>query len=205
MAQTERRGDSEIVSYAGFISYAFIGNFLVLSDSATVRKVADARTNGQTLSSNNAFRSSRHWQPRQSLGEIYVSSALMEGYQEQISKQAATMDQSMRDFLMKLSPKAGAITYSLSHDGLGSRHELHLPKNLILSMVAGTSAAMAAMKQGSPEMNEMIAISVLQMIANGEENYKTTAGNGSYGSIDELIEKKMFRKKCWTSTGTNFK
>lgn len=204
LAQTERRGDSEIVSYAGIFSYAFIGNFLVLSDSASVRKVADAQANGQTLSSNNAFRSSRHWQPRQSLGEIYVSSALMEGYQEQISKQAATMDQAMRDFLLKLSPKAGAITYSLSHDGLGARHELHLPKNLILAMVAGTSAAMAAMKQGSPEMNEMIAMSVLQMIASGQESYKATAGNGSYGSIDELIEKKMLTREMLDKYGYKF-
>jgi hypothetical protein len=204
LAQTERRGDSEIVSYAGIFSYAFVGNFLVLSDSETVRKVADANMNRTTLGANNAFRSARHWQPRQTLGEIYVSPALMEGYQEQIGKQAASMDQAMRDFLMKLSPKASAITYTLSHDGLGSLHELHLPKNLILAMVAGTSATMSAMKEGSPEMNEMIAISVLHMIANGEENYKKTAGNGSYGSIEELIEHKMLAKDVLDKYGYRF-
>ena len=204
LAQTERRGDSEIVSYAGIFSYAFVGNFLVLSDSETVRKVADANTNRTTLAANNTFRSSRHWQPRQTLGEIYVSPVLMEGYQEQIGKQAASMDQAMRDFLMKLSPKASAITYALSHDGLGSVHELHLPKNLILAMVAGTSATMSAMKEGSPEMNEMIAISVLQLIANGEENYKKTAGNGSYGSIDELIEHKMLSREMLDKYGYRF-
>jgi hypothetical protein len=204
LAQNERRGDSEIVSYAGIFSYAFVGNFLVLSDSETVRKVADANMNRTTLGANNTFRSSRHWQPRQTLGEIYVSPVLMEGYQEQIGKQAASMDQAMRDFLMKLSPKASAITYTLSRDGLGSLHELHLPKNLILAMVAGTSAAMSAMKEGSPEMNEMIAISVLQLIANGEENYKKTAGNGSYGSIDELVEHKMLGKEMLDKYGYRF-
>jgi hypothetical protein len=204
LAQTERRGDSEIVSYAGIFSYAFVGNFLVLSDSETVRKVADANINRTTLGANNIFRTARHWQPRQTLGEIYVSPALMEGYQEQIGKQAGSMDQAMRDFLMKLSPKASAITYTLSHDGLGSLHELHLPKNLILAMVAGTSAAMSAMKEGSPEMNEMIAISVLHMIANGEENYKKTAGNGSYGSIEELIEHKMLAKDVLDKYGYRF-
>lgn len=204
LAQTERRGDSEIVSYAGIFSYAFVGNFLVLSDSETVRKVADANMNRTTLGANNTFRSSRHWQPRQSLGEVYVSPALMEGYQEQIGKQAASMDQGMRDFMMKLSPKASAITYALSHDGLGSVHELHLPKNLILAMVAGTSAAMSAMKEGSPEMNEMIAISVLQLIANGEENYKKTAGNGSYGTIDELVEHKMLGREMLDKYGYRF-
>jgi hypothetical protein len=204
LAQNERRGDSEIVSYAGIFSYAFVGNFLVLSDSETVRKVADANMNGTTLGANNTFRSARHWQSRQTLGEIYVSPVLMEGYQEQIGKQAASMDQAMRDFLMKLSPKASAITYTLSHDGLGSLHELHLPKNLILAMVAGTSAAMSAMKEGSPEMNEMIAISVLHLIANGEENYKKTAGNGSYGSIDDLVEHKMLGKEMLDKYGYRF-
>ena len=204
LAQNERRGDSEIVNYAGIFSYAFVGNFLVLSDSETVRKVADANMNGTTLGGNNTFRSARHWQPRQTLGEVYVSPVLMEGYQEQIGKQAASMDQTMRDFLMRLSPKASAITYTLSHEGLGSLHELHLPKNLVLAMVASTSAAMSAMKEGSPEMNEMIAISVLHMIANGEENYKKTAGNGSYGSIDDLVEHKMLAKDVLDKYGYRF-
>jgi hypothetical protein len=204
IAQNERVGDSEIVNFAGVFSYAFIGNFLVASDSATVRRVAEASMNGGTLGSNNAFRTSRHWQPRQTLGEIYVSPTLMEGYQEQISKQAGTMDQSMRDFLMKLSPKSSAITYSLWRDGLGTLHELHLPKNLILAIVASTSAAMNAMKQGSPEMNEMIAMSALRMIAGAEETFKSTAGNGSYGSIDELAEEKLLSKEVFEKYGYRF-
>src|SRR6185369_4813733 len=172
LAQKERRGDAEIVNYAGVFAYGFIGNFLVISDANTVRRVADASTNHQTLSSNNAFRSARHWQPKATLGEVYVSPALMEGYQQQVGKMASTMDSAMRDFLMQLSPNATAITYALSHDGLGTIHELHLPKNLILAMVAGTSAAMSSMKQGSPEMNEVIAISALSMIGGAEEAYK---------------------------------
>ena len=202
VAQPERRGDSEIVNYAGVISYGFIGNFLVISDSQTVRRIADASTNGATLSSNGVFRNSRHWQPRQTMGDIYVSPALMEGYQEQLSKQAGTMDQSIRDFLMKLSPKSSAITYALSQDGLGAVHELHLPKNLILAMVAGTSAAMSAMKAGSPEMDEVVAISALHMIAAGEEQYRVTEGN--YGSIDQLLEKKLLGKEVLEKYGYKF-
>jgi len=204
LAQTERRGDSEIVNYAGVISYAFIGNFLVISDSATVRKVADANTNLKTLSSNGVFRNSRHWQPKQTLGEIYVSPALMEGYQEQVAKQASTMDSAMRDFLMQLSPKSSAITYALSHDGLGNVHELHLPKNLILAMVAGTSATMNAMKEGSPEMNEMIAISALQVIANVENAYKNDQGKGSYATLDQLVEQKSISKEMLEKYGYRF-
>jgi hypothetical protein len=204
LAQTERREDSEIVNYAGMFSYAFVGNFLVISDSASVRRVAEANASRQTLSSSNAFRNARRWQPRQTLGEIYVSPKLMEGYQEQVGKQAGMMDAAMRDFLMQLSPASSAITYALSHDGLGATHELHLPKNLILAMVASTSAAMSAMKQGSPEMNEMIAISALQVLANGEETYKSTAGNGAYGSIEELVEHKLVNKDMFEKYGYKF-
>ena len=202
VAQPERRGDSEIVNYAGVISYGFVGNFLVISDSQTVRRIADASTNGATLGSNGVFRNSRHWQPRQTVGEIYVSPALMEGYQEQLSKQAGTMDQSIRDFLMKLSPKSSAITYALSQDGPGAVHELHLPKNLILAMVAGTSAAISAMKAGSPEMDEAVAISALHMIAAGEEQYKMTEGN--YGSIEQLVDKKFLGKDVLEKYGYRF-
>jgi len=204
IAQNEHVGDSEIVNFAGVFSYAFIGNFLVVSDAATVRRVAEAGMNLSTLGSNNAFRTSRHWQPRQTLGEIYVSPAIMEGYQQQISKQAGTMDQSMRDFLMKLSPKSSAVTYSLWHDGSGTLHELHLPKNLILAIVATTSAAMNAMKQGSPEMNEIIAMSVLRAIPSAEETFKSTAGNGSYGSIDQLAEQKLLDKEAFEKYGYRF-
>jgi hypothetical protein len=166
--------------------------------------VADAYAQHRTLGASNVFRNSRHWQPRQTLGEFYVSPAMMEGYQEQVRKQAGTMDQAMRDFLMQMSPANGAITYALSHDGLGSVHELHLPKNLILAMVAGTSATMNAMKQGSDEMNEVIAISVLQMIAGGEETYKGGAGKGSYGTIDNLIEQKLLGKDVLENYGYRF-
>ena len=202
LAQTQRRGDSDIVDYAGFFAYAFVGNFLVISDSATVLRVADAASNHQALSSNNTFRSARHWQPKATLGEIYISPALMESYQEAVRKQAGTMDPATRDFLMQLSPASSAITYALSHDGLGAVHELHLPKNLILAMVASTSAAMSAMKKGSPEMNEMIAMSVLQMIASGEASYKMD--KGSYGSIDNLADSKLIQKDILDKYGYRF-
>ena len=121
------------------------------------------------------------------------------------------MDPAMRDFLMQLTPTSSAITYSLSHDGLGAVHELHLPKNLIIAMVAGTSAAVSAMKQGSPEMNEMIAMSAMQMVVSSEASYKLD--KGSYGTIDELVEQKLLTKDMLekygyrievTASGTGF-
>src|SRR5216684_5471337 len=195
IAQTEKRGDTELVNYGGVFAYAFVGDFLVISEAAAVRRLIDANVNHQTLSANSAFRNFRRWQPRQILGEVYVSPALMEGYQDAIRKQSATMDEKMRDFLMQLSPTANAISYALTNEGFGEVHELHLPKNLIIAMVAGTTAAMSAMKQGSPEMNEMMAESLLRMISSAEETYQATEGNGSYGSLDQLVKAKLVGPK----------
>ncbi len=95
----------------------------------------------------------------------------------------------MRDFLLSLDPNAEAITYALSYDALGTQHELHLPKNLILAMVAGISSAT---KNPPPEANEMIAMSALQMLAATEAQYKADAGKGSYASMQQLVEAKLF-------------
>ncbi|HVS81368.1 MAG TPA: hypothetical protein VHE60_06520 [Pyrinomonadaceae bacterium] len=203
IAQTEKREDTELVNYGGVFAYAFVGNFLVISEAAAVRRVIEANVNHQTLSSNSAFRNFRRWQPRQILGEVYVSPALMEGYQDEIRKQSATMDEKMRDFLMQLSPTANAISYALTNEGFGEVHELHLPKNLIIAMVAGTTAAMSAMKAGSPEMNEAIAESLLRMISSAEASYQATAGNGSYGSLDKLVEAKLVQKEMFDKYGYN--
>src|SRR5207237_1287865 len=83
---------------------------------------------------------------RQTVGEIWVSPALMAGYQDEVRKSSAKMDAATRDYLLQLSPTADAITYALSNEGLGQLHELHLPKNLVIAMAAGTSAAMSAIK-----------------------------------------------------------
>ena len=197
-AQKERRENTELVDYAGIFAYAFVGNFLVISEAATVRRVVDATLNHQTLASNNAFRNSSRWQPRQNLGQIYISPALMEAYREEVRKQAATMDPAMRDFVMRLSPGSDAITYSLSNDGLGTLHELHLPKNLIITMVAGMSSAT---KNPPPEMNEAIAISLLHMIVSAEATYEATEGNGSYGSLEKLVEMKLVQKEMLDKYG----
>ena len=112
----------------------------------------------------------------------------MEGYQAELRKTSATMDATLRDFLLALNPNAEAITYALSNDGLGSLHELHLPKNLIITAVAGISSTT---KNPPPEMNEAIAMGMLQAIAGAELSYKINAGDGGYGSLDQLIDQKL--------------
>ncbi|MDX6383868.1 MAG: hypothetical protein QOK48_1441, partial [Blastocatellia bacterium] len=200
LAQVERREDTELVNYAGIFAYAFVGNFVVISEAATVRRVIDANIKRQTLSSNNAFRSSRRWEPDRTLGQIYVSPALMESYHDEIGKQA-NIDPAMREFLLGLSPTATALTYAMSNDGLGTQHEIHLPKNLILTMVAGISSVT---KNPPPEMNEGIAIGMLQMIAGTEKTYQSGPGKGKYGTVDELIQAKLLNREFMDKYGYNF-
>jgi hypothetical protein len=182
-------------------AYGFVGDFLVISDTAGVRQVVEANENHQTLSSNTVYRNSRRWQPSRTLGQVYVSPVLMEGYHEQIRKGAAALEPAMRDFLLGLNPKTEAITYALSNDGLGTNHELHLPKNLILTMVAGISSAY---KNPPPEMNEGIAMGALHIIANSEAQYKAGAKGGSYLSLQELVDKKFFPMEEFDKYGYKF-
>jgi hypothetical protein len=204
IAQVEKHDDAEMVTYAGMFAYAFVGDFLVISEAATVRHVVDAYTNRQTLAANTAFRNFTRWQPRQSLGEIYVSPALMDSYREQLNKQAPKMDSALRDLLMSLSPAPQAISYSLSNEGFGAVHELHLPKDLVIAMVAGTSASMNAIASGGAETNELVAVSGLTIIASSEETYKASAGNGSYATLDKLIEQKLVGKQMFENYGYKY-
>ena len=201
IASVEKREDTELVNYAGVFAYAFVGNFVVISEAATVRRVIEANVNHQTLSSNSAFRNSRRWEPNRTLGQIYVSPAMMEGYQDGIRQQSATLDPAMRDFLLGLDPTASAITYALSNDGLGTQHEIHLPKNLILTTVAGISSAT---KNPPPEMNEGVAIGALHMISSAEGTYQSTVGKGKYGTLDELVAQKLVTKDFFEKYGYNF-
>ena len=201
LAQTEKHGDTEMVNYAGIFAYAFVGDFVVISDAIGVRKVVDAFVNHTTLSANTVFRNSRRWQSSRTTGQVYVSPALMDGYQDGIRKSSATMDAGLRDFLLGLSPNAEAITYALSDDGMGTRHELRLPKNYILMTVASASSLT---KNPPPEMNEGIATGYLQYIASAENQYKEGPGKGSYGSFQQLVDAKMLMADQMDKYGYKF-
>lgn len=152
LAQTERREDTELVSYANVVSYAFIGNFLVLSpDVATVRHIVDSYLKRETLSGEPHFKNYTRWQPQQLQGQIYISPSLMEGYRTWIQQPTAAVDDQTRAFLTRFSVVAQPVTYSLSNEGFGPMHELHLPKNLVLFIIAASSGATnAAPPQPNP-------------------------------------------------------
>ena len=200
LAQTEKRGDTEITSYAGAFSYAFVSNFLMISpDQKAVRHVVDSYLNHETLGSESHFRNYTRWQPRQLLAQVYVSPALMDSY----SSFAKTLDSSITDqlgdLLSRLSPTSEPVTYALSNEGLGPLHELRIPKNLAMLMIAGIFGASS--QSPPPGMNEAMAKDALRTVASAEATYQATEGNGSYGSMDQLITKGLVSKDLFERYG----
>jgi hypothetical protein len=199
-AQTERREDTELVSFANLFAYAFVGDFLVLSaDAATTRKVVDAYLKHETLAGDTNFKNYTRWQPRQLHGQIYASPALMESFKAWTGRPEVMMSDQTRAFLARISTLAQPVTYSLSNEGLGPLHELHVPKNLVLMALAGISGEV-----NPPPMvqKERTAIGVMYMIAHVEENYKKS--NGSFVTLEQLIAENLIPKEMIETAGYRF-
>ncbi len=201
-AATERREDTELVSYANLFAYAFVGNFLVLSsDAATVRHVIDSYLKNETLATDVHFKAYTRWQPRQVQGQLYISPSLMEGYRNWATQPTTRMSDQMRNFMTRLSTVAQPVTYSLSNEGLGPLHELHLPKNLVAMLVTGISGEM----NPPPTLqNERMAIGTMYMIARAERDYQAKQGAGSSGTLDDLIAAKLISKDTIDQFGYKF-
>ena len=201
LGQTEKRGDTEIVSFGGALSYAFIGNFLVLSSSPKeVQRVTDAYLNHDTLASETHFRNFTRWQPRQLLGQFYLSPKLMENYRDF----TRTMDPSLADqlssLLSRLSPTAEPLTYALSNEGLGPMHELRLPKNLAVLMLT-TMFGAPSEPSSANALNESVAQGKLLAIANAEATFQSTNKDAGYGSLDQLVSAGLIAKEMLEPSG----
>jgi hypothetical protein len=198
-AQTEKRDETEITSYANVLSYAFVGDFLVLSpDVAATRRVVDSYLSHQTLSSDSRFRNSTRWQARQVLGAVYVAPDLIERYYPLAGSVGAPANDKMRDFLSQLTPIIDPVTYSLSNDGLGPLHELHVPKNLLMLMVAGMSNQATQVPVVS---NEAIAVSMMRTVVVAEATFQATQDNSRYGTLDELVSAGLINKEVLQKYG----
>ena len=201
LAQTERREDTELVSYANMFAYAFVGNFLVLSgDAATTRYVVDSYLKGETLASNAQFRNYTRWQPHEVQGQVYVSPAFAERYRSWANNPNVYISDEARSFFNHITATLQPITYALSNDGLGTLHELHVPKSIVMLAVGSGSTS-----ETPPETvrNERQAMTTLWTIASSEEGYKVTTGSG-YGSLEQLIEAKLFPKERLENSGYKF-
>jgi uncharacterized protein DUF3352 len=196
-AQTERQGETEITSYANIFAYAFVGDFLVLTpDPGLTRHVVDAYLKNETLSAESHFKNSTRWQPRQVQGQVYAGPGLIDLYNPFAF--GAPVNEKLRDLMARLNPVIDPMTYALSNEGLGSLHELHVPKNLLMLMIAG----MTSQVNESPIVtNESIAKSILRTIASAEATFRETKGAGRYGSLDELAKEGLISKDLFEKYG----
>ena len=194
LAQTEKRDGTEIVSYAGFFSYAFVGEFLVLSpDPRETRHVVNAYLNHQTLSSDSHFRNFTRWQPRQLLGQVYVAPDLMGTYNPFFGRSmSAPVNVKMNDFMSRLSPLIEPTTYALTNDGSGPLHELHIPRNLLMWMIGST---FAVAETSVPLRNETMAKGSLRTVYSAEMTFRGTEGNGRFATLDELTSANLINKE----------
>jgi hypothetical protein len=199
LAQTERHDNVELVSYANAFSYAFMDNFLVLSaDAAAIRHVVDSYLKHETLASDTQFKNATRWHPRQLQGQLYISPALMDGYKVWANQPSTLISDQMREILSRLSLVAQPVTYSLSNDGLGTMHEVHLPKNLLLMGIAG----IASESNPSPIVqNERAAMGALAMIANAEIQYHSGKGRGSFATMDQLMAEGVIPEELLKNHG----
>ncbi|MGI8836640.1 MAG: DUF3352 domain-containing protein [Pyrinomonadaceae bacterium] len=190
-SQTERKDDTEITTYGNLLSYAFVGNFLIISPTSDATKRAVASyLNGETLSANSHFRNASRWQSRETLAQVYMAPALIARW-GWAGNPANPGNEKMAELLSRLNPNVEPLTYSISNEGSGPLHELHVPRNLMLLMVAGmTNDATAA----PLNTNETIAKSNLRTLVSAEEAFKATTGNGRYGTLDELLKAGMISK-----------
>jgi hypothetical protein len=192
LAHTEKREDTEIVSFANVFSYAFIGDFLLFTpDAALTRRVVDSYLSGQTLSSDGRFRNAIGWQSRQVQGQVYVGSDLVESY-------VFAGKEKSQNISLQANQPIEPLTYGLSNEGLGPLHEVHIPRSLLMMVVAGISSK----ANESPIFtNESIAKNVLRTVAAAQATYRDTKGNGRYGSLDELIAAELLRKDLMEKYG----
>ncbi len=190
LAQTEKRGNAEIVSYAGAFSYAFIDNFLVVSvDPKQTRHVVDQYLSNQTLSSDSHFRNSTRWQSRQLLGQVYIAPNMVDQF-------ASGNNDKHREFLTRLNPVIDPLTYALTGEGAGHLHELHVPKNLLQFLIASASSEVG---QDRLQANEAMAQSALRSVYGGEMTYR--AIDAHYGSIEELLKESFITKEVLENHG----
>lgn len=201
LAQSEKREDTEIVSIANMFSYAFVGNFIVLGvDAATTRYVVDSYLKGETLAANPQFKNHTRWEPRQVQAHAYLSSAFADSYKTWANSSSAPISDEARMFLTRVSTNPQPITYSLSNDGLGALHELHVPKSLVITTIAGIASA-----ENPPATvkNERQAMSMLYSITGAQQSYKEN-GKSAYGSLEDLIAAELISKDRLDNSGYKF-
>ena len=125
----------------------------------------------------------------------------MEGYKLWAEMPSTRMSEQTRAFLVRASSVAQPLTYSLSNEGFGPLHEIHIPKNLVLMAVAGISG-----ESNPPQtlQNERMAIGIMYSILYAEFEYQKKKGNGSFGTLEQLIDAELVSKETIDRSGYKF-
>ncbi len=178
----EKRGAVELLTFAQG-AVALIDRYLVIApDAATMQQVTEAYNNHTTLATTDAYRNAARWQQRQVLGQVYVSSALLQQTFEDPKNALEDIDDAaVREVLLRLNATPGAITYDVTREDKGLLHELHVPKDLLTLMSADS---LISRQLGPMRGREGQAQWALQSIATQEESYKEA--HGKYGSLEDL-------------------
>jgi uncharacterized protein DUF3352 len=195
----EKLGDFEIRSY-NKVAVTFINNFLVLApDPASLRRIVEAYKANKTLASSREFHSYTRWQPRQTLAQIYASSAVMKGMLDDLKKSAEGKGEHVREALSRLNFDPEPITYAASTESIGPLYELHLPKNLITMLFAELNAEMSHGRGPASEMAIQDALRFLnEMQSDYQEEHK------KYATLEELGGDAAYFKPLFEALGYKF-
>ncbi|HZH30264.1 MAG TPA: hypothetical protein VEY11_05835 [Pyrinomonadaceae bacterium] len=185
----EKHGEVEVLTFSNG-TLAFIDRFLVgAPDAAAMRRITNAYNSGETLGNSESFRASTRWQSKQSIGQLYVSNALLKGLLGEVTRYAADIDDpAMRAYLVSLDPEPGALTHLVTRESDGLMHELRLPKNLLSLFTAST---LVGQKLAAMHLNEGMAQISLQMIHTSQETFKKAEGR--YGTLEEIEPSKSLK------------
>jgi len=93
---------------------------------------------------------------------------------------------------------AEPITYSLSNDGTGPFHEIHVPKNLVLMAVSSIAGGSNLPPLLANEKNTILA---LYSIFSAEVTFRGSKGSGSFTSLDELVDQQLINKELLENFG----
>jgi hypothetical protein len=193
---TEKYGDFQIDSYANG-SVAFVNNFLVLAqDAASIRRVIDAHTKNQSLAADKDFHDYMRWQPRETLAQVYVSSAITGGLFAEARRASERADDETKALFEQLNFAPEPITYSAVSDPSGAVYELRLPKNLIVLLIA--SIAVDEKRNRVPS-NETQVRAMFSQLGLAQRNYRSE--HGKYASMEELGEEFSYIKPVIQSAG----
>ena len=185
---SQRHRGVELISFGPY-ALALLDNYLaVATDEHSLRRLIDAREEGRTLGSTEDFRASVRWQPRQTLGQVYVSNALLKSFFAGTKEEALrSTEAALLNLVSRLDFDPGSITHAVTSEGAGPLHEVRLPRDL-LPMFAAKQAV--ELRNAPARAGESQARNALFVIHHLESTHK--AKKGAYAPLEELMKMEKY-------------